>query len=191
MSTKRILSVRFSPTWMNLLDFLPSRMYDEIMSVDAELLRAAMRQWATGVTIVSVAYKGIRHGMTVSSFTSLSLEPPLVMVSLEDITRTRDMMLQAGHFGVTILSQEQEEISALFAERRTEYQDRFAGLQTYTLKSESPLLAGGLVGFDCRIAAIYPAGNHTMFVGDLLAVHIVSSRLPLIYYDRNYRSLVL
>jgi len=189
MSTKKILRVRFSPTWMNHLDFLPSRMYDESMSVDPELLRAAMRQWVTGVTIVSVALDGVRHGMTVTSFTSLSLEPPLVLVSLENITRTREMVLQAGYFGVTILSQGQREVSDVFAGRHTEYQDRFAGLQTYTLSSMSPLLVDGLAGFDCRLVASHPAGNHTMFVGDVLALHFDSSKSPLLYYDRDYRSL--
>jgi len=157
------------------------------MSIDPELLRAAMRQWATGVTVVSVALNGVQHGMTVSSFTSLSLEPPLVMVSLENVTRTRNLVLQAGYFGVTILSQDQRDISDIFAGRHTEHQDRFAGLQIYTLISGSPLLAGGLAGFDCKVLTHIPAGSHTVFVADVLAAHLESSNSPLLYYDRDYR----
>jgi len=166
-------------------------MYDEVMSADPELLRAAMRQWATGVTIVSVAHNGERHGMTVSSFTSLSLEPPLVMVSLENVTRTRNMVLETGYFGVSILNQDQQEISDHFAGRQTEHQDRFAGLQTYTLRSGAPLLKGGLAGFDCQVTSSYPAGNHTVFIGDVLAIHLEQSGMPLLYYDRDYRILNL
>ncbi len=164
-------------------------MYDQGMSTDPELLRAAMRQWTTGVTIVSVAHNGDRHGMTVSSFTSLSLEPPLVMVSLENVTRTRNMILEAGHFGVSILSQDQKELSDIFAGRQTEHQDRFAGLLTYTLSSASPFLVGSLAGFDCQVVTTYPIGNHTLFVGDVQAVQIEASGSPLVYYDRDYRIL--
>lgn len=148
-----------------------------------------MRRWATGVTVVSVAHNGDRHGMTVSSFTSLSLDPPLVMVSLENVTRTRQMVLQAGYFGVTILSQEQQQISDLFAGRHTEHQDRFAHVSTYTLTSGSPLLVGGLAGFDCQVVTTHLAGNHTLFVGTVLAVNHEKSGKPLLYYDRDYRIL--
>lgn len=161
------------------------------MSVNPENLRTAMRQWATGVTVVSVALNGDRHGMTVSSFTSLSLDPPLVMVSLENVTRTRNLVMQAGRFGVTILRQEQQDISDVFAGRHTEHLDRFEGLPTYTLVSGCPLLAGGLAGIDCRVVTSYPAGNHTVFIADVLAVNFETSGSPLLYYDRDYRVLKL
>lgn len=150
-----------------------------------------MRQWATGVTVVSAQYLGRKHGMTVSSFTSLSLEPPLVLVSLEQSTQTHQLVQQAGHFGVTILGQSQREISERFAGHLTEMGDRFQGLETFTLSSGAPLLVQGLAWFDCRVVATYPAGTHTVFIGEVLAVRDEAREPPLLYYNRDYRQIAL
>ena len=161
------------------------------MAIDPELLRQAMRQWTTGVTIVSARLDSIRHGMTVNSFTSVSLTPPLVLVSLERGARTHGLIKQSGYFGVTILGKEQREISDRFAGRQTEYTDRFANLGTYTLVSGAPLLDGGLAGLDCRVVSTYEAGTHTVFIGDVLAAQVGNNSHPLVYYDRDYRGLKL
>ena len=81
------------------------------MTVESDLLRQAMRFWATGVTIVTAAHAGIQHGMTVSSFTSISITPPQVLVSVAHNTRTHDLIKHSQHFGVTILDESQMEIS--------------------------------------------------------------------------------
>lgn len=161
------------------------------MAIDPDALRETMRQWATGVTVVSAAHSGRRHGMTVSSFTSLSLNPPLVLVSLEQGAKTHHLVLQAGHFGVTILSESQQELSDRFAGRQTELSDRFAGLETFTLLSGAPLLRLGLAWLDCRVAETYQAGNHTVFIGETLACMAAPGEPPLIYHDRGYRRLRL
>lgn len=148
-----------------------------------------MRQWATGVTIVSVADQGIRHGMTVNSFTSLSLHPPLVLISLEHGTRTHEILLKSGLFGVTILSSHQQDISDRFAGRHTEEQDRFQGLETFTLVSGVPFLAGGIAFFDCRVIHSHEAATHTIFIGDVMAVDVHPEDPPLIYFNRDYRGL--
>ncbi|HEY5671812.1 MAG TPA: flavin reductase family protein [Anaerolineales bacterium] len=159
------------------------------MFADPEELRIAMRQWATGVTIVSAQHNGRRHGMAVSSFTSVSLDPPLVLVSLEQVTKTHKLVMQAAYFGVTILDQNQRDISNRFAGRLTERSDRFSDLETFTLISSAPLLAQGLAWFDCHVVSTYKAGNHTVFIGEVLAVKSVDAGKPLIYFDRDYRSL--
>jgi flavin reductase (DIM6/NTAB) family NADH-FMN oxidoreductase RutF len=148
-----------------------------------------MRQWATGVTIVSVEYRGIRHGMTVNSFTSLSLHPPLVLISLERGTRTHEILLESGTFGVTILSSHQQDISDRFAGRHTEEQDRFQELKTFTLVSGAPFLAGGIAFFDCRVVHSHEAATHTLFIGDVMALDVHPEDPPLIYFDRDYRGL--
>jgi flavin reductase (DIM6/NTAB) family NADH-FMN oxidoreductase RutF len=158
----------------------------------ADQLRNALRFWTTGVTIVSVSYQGVVHGMTVNSFTSLSLEPPLVMISLEKVTRTHGLVASAGSFGVSILSQEQRELSDRFAGRESETSDRFDGVETFTMESASPLLSQALAFFDCRVSATYDAGTHTLFVGEVLATGLPgeNSKQPLAYFNRNYRRLV-
>ncbi len=164
--------------------------YDECMSVDPEELRHAMRQWATGVTIVTVMHAGQSHGMTVNTFTSISLTPPLVMVSVEQITNTHQLMRVARTFGVTILDESQQEISDQFAGRLTDVSDRLAGLETFTMVTGAPFISqGALAWFDCRVVATYQAGTHTVFIGDVLAVRTSNDAKPLVYFDRNYRRL--
>ncbi|MEN8240858.1 MAG: flavin reductase family protein [Chloroflexota bacterium] len=167
-------------------------MSDHLSIQPGDELREAMRFWTSGVAIVGAEFKGIRHGMTVSSFTSLSLEPPLVMVSLQKATRTHDLVIGSQAFGVTILNSDQKEISNRFAGMNTESDDRFVGLETYTLETGSPLLHAGLAFFDCRLVAQHNAGTNTMMIGEVAAaqVHAGGDQIsPLVYFNRDYRNL--
>ncbi len=161
-------------------------------AIQAEHLRQTMRFWATGVTVVSAASDNEKHGMTVNSFTSLSLDPPLVMVSLEQATRTHGLVQRAGAYGVTFLSQQQQAISDCFAGRDTEQADRFKGLRTFTLQSGSPLIEGGLAFLDCRLVDTYQAGTHTLFIAEVVAAQSSPDEdgtEPLLYFNRQYRHL--
>jgi len=159
-------------------------------TVDPENMRQAMRKWATGVTVVSSIFDGIRHGMTVSSFTSISLDPPLVLISLARNARTHDLVQHSNIFGVTLLDQGQEEISDRFAGRMTEEQDRFAGLDTFKLHTGAPFLSGGLSFLDCAVTASQDVGDNTLFIGEVIAVQVAPESDPLIYYNRSYRRLI-
>jgi flavin reductase (DIM6/NTAB) family NADH-FMN oxidoreductase RutF len=163
------------------------------MSVDPESLRSALRRWATGVTVVTSEHNGFRHGMTVNSFTSLSLTPPLILVSLEKATRTHKLVTDSGAFGVTILSDEQQHIADSFAGRLSEHEDRFEGLQTMTLESGAPFITGGLSFLDCRVTSIQEAGTHSIFIAEVVALlkepDTGGSGQPIIYYKRAYRRL--
>ena len=159
------------------------------MVANAEDLRVAMRNWATGVCVVAVARDGVRHGMTVNTFTSLSLVPPLVMVSLERATKTHQLLEQTGSFAVTILRSDQQAISDRFAGRLPDDHDRFDGLETFTLLSGAPFLAGGLSYFDCQVVSTYPAGTHTVFIGAVQAVKRGDSGEPLLYFQQDYHGL--
>jgi len=161
-------------------------------TVSPEEVREVMRHWATGVAIVSSAHDGDRHGMTVSSFISLALSPPLVLVSLEQISRTHDLVTRAGAFGVSILASDQADISNRFAGRETEESDRFAGLETRTLSTGCPLLTAALALFDCKLNASYPAGTHTMMIGEVVVADVqrdANHTQPLLYFNRNYRNI--
>ena len=117
------------------------------MTVTSETLRQAMRNWATGITIVTVEHEGVQHGMTVSSFTSISMEPPLISVSLYKASRTHELVCAADSFGITILAANQEEISNRFAGRIADTENRFENLETETLLSGAPFISGGLSFF--------------------------------------------
>jgi flavin reductase (DIM6/NTAB) family NADH-FMN oxidoreductase RutF len=156
------------------------------MTLDPEKLRATMRAWSAGVAVVTAAYEGSQHGATVNSFTSISLEPAMVTVSLQKSARTHDLISKSRTFGLTILSAEQSNISDLFAGKMTEVKDRFAGLQTQTLVTGSPLIVGGLAWLDCRVVETFDAGNSTLFIAEVLAAQNIGNGQPLIYHSRKY-----
>ena len=130
--------------------------------------------------------------MTVNSFTALSLEPPLVLVAIEKQTRTHGIMQKAGSYAVSILDESQKAISERFAGRDTEQSNRFLDLETKTFETGSPILSGALAFFDCRVRAEHDTGTHTLFIGEVILAGQSSneSSAPLIYYNRDYRSLV-
>lgn len=162
-----------------------------IASPDPDALRDALRFWTTGVTMVAASHDGVSHGMTVNSFTSLSLDPPLVSVSLEKVTRTHQLVKGANAFAVTILSEGQQTLSDRFAGRESEHSDRFAGLETFTLETGSPILTQGMAFFDCHVSASHDAGTHTLFIGEVLACGNLAEngQSPLVYFNRGYRKI--
>jgi flavin reductase (DIM6/NTAB) family NADH-FMN oxidoreductase RutF len=127
--------------------------------------------------------------MTVSSFTSVSLTPPQVLISLAQNTRTHALVKKSHLFGVTVLSSEQEKISNRFAGRNPDVEDRFAGLETLTLTTGVPLLRGGIAQFDCRVIATFTSGTHTLFIGEVLAAQGDLAPKPLLYFNRGYRKI--
>ena len=159
------------------------------MTLDAEQLRTAMRAWTSGVAIVTAMYDGEQHGMTVSSFTSISLEPPLIVISLQTSSRTHGMVSRAGAFGVTILAASQEELSERFANRPPGRNHKLDGIGTATLVTGAPLIEGGLAWLDCRVTQAVPVGMNTLFIGEVVAVRGDDHDAPLVYHDRTYRQL--
>ena len=159
------------------------------MTLDPEKLRAAMRAWSAGVTVVAAVHEGHKHGMTVNSFTSISLEPAMITISLRGPTRTHELVSKSRAFGLTILSAKQSKISELFAGQVPESLDRFAGLQTETLVTGSPLIVGGLAWLDCRVIETFTVGENTLFIAEVLAARDANNGQPLIYHNRKYWSL--
>ena len=156
------------------------------MTLDSEKLRAAMRAWSAGVTVVTALHEGIKHGMTVNSFTSISLEPAMITISLRGSTRTHELVSKSHVFGLTMLSMEQSKIADLFAGKKPEIEDRFVDLQTETLVTGSPLIVGGLAWLDCRVIESFNAGENTLFIAEVLAARDMNEGQPLIYHNRKY-----
>ncbi len=152
----------------------------------SEQLRQAMRAWTSGVTVVTAQYNDERHGMTVSSFTSIALQPPMVIISLQTESRTHRLVSQAGAFAVTILAEDQQAISERFAGRDTEQKDRLAGLETQTLVTGAPLLEGGLAWLDCRVVQTIPVGSNMLFLAEVVAAQQRKPGKPLLYHQRRY-----
>ncbi len=159
------------------------------MTLDPENLRSAMRAWSAGVTVAATIYEGQKHGMTVNSFTSISLDPATITISLQNGSRTHELLTKSRVFGLTILSAEQSKISDLFAGRMPEIEDRFADLKTDTLVTGSPLIIGGLAWLDCSVVETFDAGMNTLFIARVLDARGLSDEQPLIYHNRKYWNL--
>ncbi len=156
------------------------------MTLDSEQLRHAMRAWTTGVAVVTALYDGQQYGMTVNSFTSISLEPPLISVALKQLTHTHDLVAKSNEFAVTILSSKQKELSDRFAGKLPLIQDRFDGLKTETLAIPAPLIKGGMAYFNCRVVNAFPVGENTLFVAEVIAARGEGEGDALVYHNRVY-----
>jgi len=160
------------------------------MTLDPEQLRRAMRAWTTGVTIVTASYQGERYGMTVNSFTSISLEPPLISVSLKKLTHTHELVEKSGEFALTILSANQGDISDRFAGKIPDITDRFEGVETEKLIIDAPLIKGGTGYFNCRVVNTIPIGENTLFFAEVIAARGEGEDEPLVYHNRVFWKLV-
>jgi flavin reductase (DIM6/NTAB) family NADH-FMN oxidoreductase RutF len=148
-----------------------------------------MRAWTSGVTIVTAAHEGAQHGMTVSSFTSIALEPPLVIVSLQTDSRTHELVSQSKAMAITILADDQQEISDIFAGRVPDTEDRLTSVETETLTTGAPFIKGGLAYLDCRVSQTIEVGTNTLFLAEVVSARGNGEGSPLVYHDRNYRKL--
>jgi flavin reductase (DIM6/NTAB) family NADH-FMN oxidoreductase RutF len=157
-----------------------------IMTLDPEQLRYAMRAWTTGVAIVTAQHDGQRYGMTVNSFSSISLDPPLISVALKQLTHTHELLEKSGEFAITILSSHQKELSDRFAGRSPEIQDRFDGVTTETLLIDAPLIRGGIASFNCKVLKSIAVGENTLFVAEVTAARGEGEGYPLVYHNRVY-----
>lgn len=156
------------------------------MPIDDAQFKLAMSHFASGVTVVTTEHEGEPFGMTVASFASLSLHPPLILVCLEKNARTHDAVSSAGVFGVSILARAQEEISGRFASRKIE--DKFSGVDVRRGELGVPLIEEAICTLECRVTAALPGGDHTIFVGQVESAG-VSDGSPLLYFRSGYRDL--
>jgi flavin reductase (DIM6/NTAB) family NADH-FMN oxidoreductase RutF len=158
--------------------------------VNPEELRKAMRTWVTGVAIVTGCYDGFCHGMTANSFNSIALSPPIVLVALNQGTRTQHLVLASGFFGVTILQTNQRELAQLFAGQLGEDKPRLESVETFTMVSGAPLIKNGLAWFDCQVVNTFDVGGTTVFLGEVLAIsNRENEHSPLLYFNRRWRKL--
>lgn len=152
--------------------------------MDKTALRATFGRFATGVTIVSCEREGQVHGMTANSFTSVSLDPALVLISLGNNTRMAKLLGESGDFGLTILSAAQEGLSNHFSGRPG------AEPIAFTRTHGVPMIAGALAGLVCRLRDVWPAGDHSLFVGEVLHHEQGGEDMPpLLFYRGRYRQI--
>ena len=166
------------------------------MTLDSEKLRHALRAWTTGVTIVTAKYEDQQYGMTVNSFSSVSLEPPVISVTLRQLTHTHDLVVKSGRFAVTILTSAQAGLSDRFAGKIPNILDRFEEVQTEKLFIDAPVFKNGMAYFNCRVMDSMSIGENTLFIAEVIAVsrneeNETDPADPLVYHNRVYWKLAL
>lgn len=159
--------------------------------ISSEEFRKALRHFPAGVTIVTVKGGEKTHGLTVSAFASVSAEPPLIMIIIENRHHAHTLLEEPeAVFAVNILGEGQSELSNRFAWVKDE--DRFAMGHWTTATTGAPILVDALAWLDCHIHARYPAGSHTIYVGEVAASQVPAEEAPpLVYWNRGYRKLHL
>ena len=174
-----------------LLEFLERRQPREAMEFkagsDPRTLRDAMGCFATGITIVTALdTAGAPVGLTANSFTSVSLDPPLLLVCIANSAGTAPALREAGHFGVNVLQIGQQPTSNRFAARG---EDRFANQPWAPGQTGVPLLGSSLVSFECQRESLHEAGDHFILVGRVVRAQFEPHRDPLLYFRGKYRRL--
>ncbi len=160
-------------------------------AVDQVAFRGALGRFASGVTIVSTTLDGIDHAMTASAFTSVSLEPPLVLMCSHKTSRFHDAVLTSGLWGVSILAEESSEASAWFADRGRALEDQFAGIEYHRGGLGVPLLDESLAWLECRTTAVHDGGDHTIIVGMVSDAGFRDDiDDPLLYYRSHYGTII-
>jgi flavin reductase (DIM6/NTAB) family NADH-FMN oxidoreductase RutF len=157
------------------------------MTFDARTFRNALGCFATGITIVtSVSADGERLGFTANSFNSVSLDPPLVLFSLDRSAYSLKAFEAAGVFAINILREDQEGVSVAFARALS---NKWEGVRVETWETGSPILLDSLASFDCQTASMHDGGDHVIFVGRVLQLRVRSESRPLVYFRGAYRQL--
>lgn len=167
------------------------RRNQEAVVADAGSLRAAMRLFPTGVAVVTSGREENAEGMTANAVISVSLDPPLFLVSVHKEARLNPRIKEEGYFAVSILSDEQEGLSRLFASP-----ERSSGLSAiHSLGGEygvtgAPLAANSLAVVECELEAVYPGGDHELFLGKVVSARSGDVRKgPLVYHEGDYPTL--
>jgi len=157
-------------------------------TVDPDTFRATLGRFATGVTVLTaVDAEGRDHGMTVSAFCSLSLDPPLVLACVDRSASMHDVFAEGTPFAVNVLAAGQEMLSRRFA--TGDQGDRFAGVGYARAPGGAAVLDGVLAWLDCRVAQRLPGGDHTIVVGAVQEAGTHDAARPLLYYRSGYASL--
>jgi flavin-dependent trigonelline monooxygenase, reductase component len=148
-------------------------------------LKDVMRHFPQGVTVVTTTSPEGPKGMTVSSFTSISLTPPLVLVSLAKGSDLHDLFVNAKAFAVNFLAEDQKSVSDLFA-GRVKVKERFDQVKSHSGVTGAPLIDGVRAVIECRTWRVEDGGDHSIMLGEVVGAAVASKRRPLVYYSQQY-----
>ena len=153
-------------------------------------MRAMMGRFATGVSVVAARHGPLLAGMTANAIASISVDPPLMMASISGRAETHTAIVGSHAFAVSVLSREQRALAECFAQPTTATKLKaFCGADWHEAETGSPILEGALAYFDCRLTARHDGGDHTIFIGEVVAAGYRTDAEPLLWYASGYRQL--
>jgi flavin reductase (DIM6/NTAB) family NADH-FMN oxidoreductase RutF len=153
--------------------------------------RATLGAFATGVTVITTRGEAHDYGMTATAFSSVSLDPPLVLVCVISGSAGADLIPRNGVFAANILSSGQEAISNYFASRdRPRGRDAFAEIPHREVATGAPVIDDVAAFLDCRLAETHEAGDHIIFIGEVVALGVDPEVEPLLFHGSRYRAVV-
>lgn len=160
-------------------------------TVDQSAFRGALGRFASGVTVVTTVAEGVDHAMTASAFTSVSLDPPLVLVCSHKSSRFHDAVLDSKVWGVSILAEEGMAASAWFAHRGRPLETQFEDIAHHRGESGVVLLEQSLAWLECTTQTVVDGGDHTILIGSVVGAGVQDSTDdPLLYYRSHYGTIV-
>lgn len=159
------------------------------MTITKDDFKKAMGHWASGVTIITYSENGIYGGLTASSFSSLSVDPFLVLFCVLKTATSHDKIIHAREFAINILSSEQENLSNQFAKPDSDRNQLVHENGFTTQVTKAPLLKNSLCHLDCSLANVYDGGDHSILVGNVHYANTDESKRPLLYFYRKYYSI--
>ena len=153
-------------------------------------LRALMGHFATGVTVVAARYGPFMAGMTANAIATISVDPPILMASIARKAETHIAIVGSHAFSVSVLADDQEGLAECFAQPTTaDKLKRFCDAPWHEAETGSPILEGAIAYFDCRLTDRYAGGDHTIFVGEIVAAGYREDAAPLLWFGSRYRRL--
>ena len=154
--------------------------------VTKEEFRSAVAHFATGVTVITtVDDQAQPHAMTANAFTSVCLEPPVVLVCVAHSTHTYGFLERLGRFGVNILRQDQEDLGTYFAKRPEDRQEDM-NVSYSTAEEGVPFLDHSMVSLGCRVIGSHVYGDHTIYLGEVMEIHQNDSSVPLMFFRSQW-----
>lgn len=160
-----------------------------IKPIEAADYRRIIGQFATGVTVLTTANDGLLHGMTANAITSVSLDPPLLLVCVDKAAHSHEQFTRSGRFTVNILAEDQQEVSQIFAAASEPEQGRLQGVAFHLGANGAPVIEGCLAYIECAVADHFEGGDHTIFIAGVEDAAVAGEAAPLLFYQGTYRRL--
>ncbi len=161
-----------------------------MLDEERQRLRTLMGHFATGVAVVAARHGPLLAGMTANAIASISIDPPLMMASIARKAETHGAIIGSHAFAISILAADQQAVAECFARPTTAQKlTGFCGASWEEAETGSPVLEGALAFFDCRLTARHDGGDHTIFIGEIVAAGYREDAEPLLWYASGYHRL--